>query len=639
MIDYNVTFELPVPWSASRFETDVVGSINYLVGPNGSGKSRFALALLHQLKAHGGSARFLSTDRLREMVNLGRAGKNWGDAFNAGYAKRDFDVLRRTGAEGSGIDTVLLLEERMDLRIQIEATLSHLFGRDVLLEWDSGNLVPKAVRRETGESYRLDRDECHGIKELFVLLTHLYDTEQDYLIIDEPELNLHPQSQAFFMQEVRKVAGDPSEEPNKKKVVFLITHSPFILDIRREDDLKSVISFDLNYSIPRQIARTSADVSSALIASRRLNAHHKQLFFSDNPVFVEGHHDALMIEALVEARGGSAPAAGSCVIDCGGVGEVNHFLRLAQALKKEAHFVYDLDSLFHGQLRRSVSGDDHVQGLLLSAGVGPNFATYVGQLDSLLTDLIDNLLGRTLSGNLEGLERLFDLFGKGNRKQWAKDQLAKARIAVMTAIAMYRDDVISAAGCDAIIDIEGRWQKILSILKEKNIHVLPGGSMECYMPSFSGDLLEQSHEAKQNAVVAELQELQRIQQSVGKGKRTMLKSRYGELYAVVRRLPAKAQVEVDNVLRGHLIDYVHELQKALKANPDWKLGRVETHMRRQPLATSGVVSLDALQRDENGGFSATIALSEMFEHGRRFIDVDSNTTITNMRAFRDAGPV
>ncbi len=241
MIEEAITFVLPQPWAGETFEIDEVGPVNYLVGPNGSGKSRFAVELLRQLKNRGGGVRLLGTDRLREMADPGPLRNYWGDNLQGGYAKNSFEWLRQAGAEGSGIDTILLLEDRMDLRIRIEGTLSHLFGRDVELEWDSGNLVPKAVRRETGESYRLDRDECHGIKELFVLLTHLYDHEHRYLIVDEPELNLHPQYQAFFMQEVRKVAGNPTEAANRK-VVFLITHSPFILDLRREHDLKSVIS-------------------------------------------------------------------------------------------------------------------------------------------------------------------------------------------------------------------------------------------------------------------------------------------------------------------------------------------------------------------------------------------------------------
>ena len=208
MIKEQIVIDLPPPWSQGRFETEMVGPINYLVGPNGSGKTRFATKLLSQLRQSAElGARLLGTDRLMEMAKPGNT--YWGDNLESGYAKDQFQEFRKAGEEGSGIDTILLLEERMDLRIRIEATLSHLFGRDVTLEWDSGNLVPRAVRREGGGSYRLDREECHGIKELFVLLTHLYDNQHDYLIIDEPELNLHPQYQAFFMQEVRKVAGKP----------------------------------------------------------------------------------------------------------------------------------------------------------------------------------------------------------------------------------------------------------------------------------------------------------------------------------------------------------------------------------------------------------------------------------------------
>ena len=333
MIEERISIDLPTPWPGGTFETELVGSINYLVGPNGSGKSRFAAKLLGQFTARSLRARLLGTDRLREMANPGRIGRYFGDKFAAGYAKNTFDQLRQAGGEGSGVDTVLLLEDRLDLRIRIEATLSHLFGRDVVLDWDSGNLVPKAVRRNSGESYRLDRDECHGIKELFVLLTHLYDDQHDYLIVDEPELNLHPQYQAFFMQEVRRITGRGGAAGNAK-IVFLITHSPFILDLRSDDDVRSIISFDLKYSVPRQVARESPDVTSGLVATGRLNAHHKQLFFADDPVFVEGHHDALIVESLMEARGVSAAAAGSCIIDCGGVAEATHYLKLCQALER-----------------------------------------------------------------------------------------------------------------------------------------------------------------------------------------------------------------------------------------------------------------------------------------------------------------
>ena len=81
----------------------------------------------------------------------------------------------------------------------------------------------------------------------------------------------------------------------------------------------------------------------------------------------------MLVEALMEARGYSSAASGSCVIDCGGVGEVNHFLTLCQDLGKNAHFVYDLDSMFVGRLRQSVDNNGQLEGLLAAAGVGPKF--------------------------------------------------------------------------------------------------------------------------------------------------------------------------------------------------------------------------------------------------------------------------
>jgi hypothetical protein len=189
---------------------------------------------------------------------------------------------------GSGVDTFILLEERPDIRIMVEATLSNLFNRLISIEWDSGNLVPKATSSKTGDSYRVDRDECHGIRELLVLLAHLYNDEYKYLIIDEPELNLHPQYQSFFMQEVRSVAGDPTTG-GRKKGLFLITHSPFMIDLRGMEDLASILSFSSDHSEPVSVGGIegrSADRLASLVP--RLNVHHKQLFFSDNPIFVNG---------------------------------------------------------------------------------------------------------------------------------------------------------------------------------------------------------------------------------------------------------------------------------------------------------------------------------------------------------------
>ena len=255
------------------------------------------------------------------------------------------------------------------------------FYEGIILEWDSGRLVPNARRRGDNALYRLDREECHGIKELLVLLTHLYDDRTQFLVIDEPELNLHPQYQAFFLEEVRKVAGDPTTD-GMKKALFLVTHSPFILDLRSTEDMGSVVSFDLEYAVPKQVY--GLDISCTQSFVRRLSAHHKQLFFSDNPVFVEGILDAWIVQGMMEALGTSLAGAGSCVIDANGVDEVNQYLKLSQGLGKSAHFLYDLDALFRGTLRRCIDEDQSIQNFLIVAGLGDNIAKYCGTLDQKL---------------------------------------------------------------------------------------------------------------------------------------------------------------------------------------------------------------------------------------------------------------
>ena len=83
----------------------------------------------------------------------------------------------------------------------------------------------------------------------------------------------------------------------------------------------------------------------------------------------------------------------------------------------------------------------------------------------------------------------------------------------MIAIDVNRTAVVSEVSQDAVEDIEGRWQTILTTLADRNIHVLPGGTIERYLPSFSGNLFDPSQEAKRNAVQAELGVLQRIRQT------------------------------------------------------------------------------------------------------------------------------
>lgn len=622
MIDKQIAFDLPLPWTGKRFETCRIAPINFLVGPNGSGKSQFALALQSYLQ----DARLLGTDRLSRMERANSLNAYFGDHFAAGLAKSHFSQLKKAGYEGSGIDTVVLLEERMDLRIQVEATLSHLFNRTISIEWDSGNLVAQATLGDSGASYRLDRDECHGIKELLVLLTQLYDDQHTYLIIDEPELNLHPQYQAFFMQELRKVSGDPGDG-SRKKIVFLITHSPFMLDFQSADDVKAVISFDLEHSVPRQLPDLDQNATLRLSSIiPRLNVHHKQLFFSDNPVFVEGILDAQFIGSLQNARDVSVAAAGSCIIDAGGCEEVNRYLELCLALGKQAHFVYDLDSLFNGNLRACIKDDGTVQNFLADAGVGKDFAKYCGELDRKLTNLIDRVL--IAAPPSSPLDRLVEfLHSLGGREEWTSKQWARARVALLTAISRFRSSAVSLLSPADVNDVEGRLSRIASALSQKNVHLLTGGTLERYLPAYTADPYKLEDDYKRRAVNDEMAYLANGATEQG------LRERYGAIYEAVCELPTKTHVDVDLVLRGYLSRYIHDLQAGIIAHPKWELKQIQAHLARVQGAAAKVFTLQQFSRCGDGGFQAVVQIAGMLGQGPRQVNVDHQTN-AGMGQFR-----
>lgn len=613
MIDMNIELGLPAPWNGKSFKTTKIGFINFLVGPNGSGKSKFA----QTLKAKLGNARLLGTDRLSGMEQTNPLRNIYGDNLAGGFEKSHFQHYKNAGQQGSGIDTLIVLEERMDLRIQVEATLSHLFNRKIFLEWDSGRLLARALLSTTGASYRLDRDECHGIKELLVLLTNLYNDEYPYLIIDEPELNLHPQYQAFFMQEVRKISGSPAPGTNKK-IIFLITHSPFMLDFKDINDVKSVISFSIDHEVPRQIYDLDEERTSHIASLvPRLNVHHKQLFFSDNPVFVEGILDAQLIATMQEARGVSVAGAGSCIIDAGGCEEVNKYLELCLAFGKKAHFLYDLDSLFTGNLRACIKSEDAISSFLATAGLGGDFAKYCGELDRKLTQVIDALLKLPAEGALESL--IHFLTSLGPRTSWDGKTLARARVAVLMAVSRHTNEMNTALSAGGVDEIRGRLNQIVSALREKNVHLLAGGTLERYLPSYTGNPYDLKDDAKRRAVADELKAL-----SAGVTGRA-LQHRYGELYDAVCRLPSKLTVDVDRVMRGYLSQYIHDLQSAITDNPPWTQEQIQSHLNVVQKATTKVFSIRNFVRTDQRHFSVEVVVAPMLGRGERYVPVSQAT--------------
>lgn len=330
-----------------------------------------------------------------------------------------------------------------------------------------------------------------------------------------------------------------------------------------------------------------------------------------------------MVTALMEARGLAVEAAGGCIIEAGGAEEVNHYLNLCLGFGKDAHFLYDLDSLFSGKLRSCIKDDETVQSFLSTAGLGSSFAGYCGDLEKALKPLIDQLRTDPLPTQLKPLGDY--LIGLGEQP-WDSGKWGKARTAVMTAISRYREQIVSVLSETAIADIEGRRNQVIGALEEKNIHVLPGGTLERYLPSYAGGEYQLNENAKTNAVQAEVQIL------ADPTTDCALAERYGDLYYAARSLPSNPEVDVEPTIRNYLSDYIHELQKTAVNNPDWEGDQIQQRLAAVQPGTAGVFSLSRFERDGSGTFQASIEVSKMLDQRRRSVQV-SDTTNAGMGDF------
>ncbi|BCT13075.1 hypothetical protein R1TS_11030 [Enterobacter cloacae] len=327
--------------------------LTVLLGPNGSGKTHLLRGLKQSLSQHtnGKRVRFLSAGRMgmleqfRSDYDGYRGGSPQYD--NASYGSKS-DAVRRHQMETINGD-FQTLAERTDILIKIQERLRKLFKRDILIEWDGGSLKILFSRLDIeAKSYSSGR-EASGLMHLVGILAALYDDDVGALLLDEPEVSLHPQLQAFLLHEILSVSGHPSEGGNKK-IVIIATHSTEMLQIQKPEDLLSLIfCYDL-ISEPVQIPADAGEIKNKKVQNliARLGQEHKLSLFSKQPLLVEGPSDVMICSALANKLDIHLEAAGSQLLPVIGKGQMPTVAKLLRLLGKSPVALADADGIADG---------------------------------------------------------------------------------------------------------------------------------------------------------------------------------------------------------------------------------------------------------------------------------------------------
>ncbi|WP_325099909.1 ATP-dependent nuclease [Citrobacter cronae] len=346
-----ISVKYPLVDNLGTIATIKVGpGITVLVGPNGSGKTRALRAIKSQLmsenllNANNRKVHFLSAGRSSPLESYRSSSNsphgvdtNNAAVGNIGYMDKWWNFESITG-------DLMVLDRRPDLKLKIEARLQQLFDRSVELKWSQSGMIIRMTSVTSGDGYPANH-EASGILQVIALLSAIHNDEIGTLIIDEPEISLHPQHQAFLLEEMELVAGDPSDPT--KKLIIIATHSPSMLPLRRIEELSKIIFFNSAQRVPAQIESKSEILKSrkltALIA--RLSATHRTAMFAEHVLLVEGPSDEIIVTQLARKFGLRMLARNAQILPVTGKGEFIEAAKLFRLMNKQVSLLADLDAL------------------------------------------------------------------------------------------------------------------------------------------------------------------------------------------------------------------------------------------------------------------------------------------------------
>lgn len=182
-----------------------------------------------------------------------------------------------------------------------------------------------------------------GTINLFAIIAHLLDQNiEKTLIIDEPELSLHPEAQRRLFTILK--------ERSKDKQIIIATHSPYFVDA---ESFYSIRKFKLDQSGP-EVKIHKQDGALTTKEPAIFTFWHRDLFFTRRAIFVEGPEDYIRIKKYLIKN--SKEDVNYGLFPMNGKSNGKFFENFCKNYGITASFIYDVDYI-EGDLKKFFDSD------------------------------------------------------------------------------------------------------------------------------------------------------------------------------------------------------------------------------------------------------------------------------------------
>lgn len=442
--------------------------LTIFVGTNASGKTQTLKKIRDIMKNEVGSnkVRYLSSNRIGNMEQY-RSKINQYTYTTDDYTFGDQATKRARLQIETACGDFFAMDERKDVFIKVSERLSVLFNRNIFIRWDAGQMKVFFGKTDSEQEYSVAA-EASGLVNVISILAALFDESVEVLLIDEPEVSLHPQLQSYLLREMKNVVK------KYNKTIIISTHSAEMIELNEASDLCNYIFFRKN-TLPKQISPDASELNSVKLKEflLRMSLIYNEGFFAKKVLLIEGSSDMILCRYLCNRLDLNLDVAGSQIIPVEGKGQFPIITKLFRLIGKEVCVLTDLDGF---------TDDNSIINLFSELPEGTKIANNHGNenLQSMIREIktkIDEVI-RSTKDNMISIYSQHPYWI--NRDLEAGEDKIIRRALVAQLFTVDEDELLTWPDSQEWTSLKKRITVLLDILEELGCFILRKGAIESY---------------------------------------------------------------------------------------------------------------------------------------------------------------